>query len=660
MPFWWRRRRRPWFGRWRTKRRTYRTRRRRKLYKRRRFARPNRRRRRRRYKVKRKKKTIVIRQWQPACIRKCKIIGNEPIVVGAEGSQIDCYTTTKTNYVAPKVPWGGGFGINNYTLKYLYSEYSYHNNIWTASNRQKDLCRYTGAHITVFRHPTQDFIFAYDLQPPHVLNKFTFPSCHPHQLLLQKHHKIILSSASKPNGKYSKKIKLKPPKQMLSKWFFTKAFSTQSLVVLKAAVCNFRHSQLSGKNTNMLVSLISLNPSFWKDPDWAATITSGPYKPYQGVPLPLHYVVKTATGNVQKTLNIQNNTSYGESIKYESGWFNRDFLNSLYIGTTESVTATHVTIAARYNPNIDDGVGNQIYCISTFTHSWAAPTTDKQLLIEGLPLWLGLFGYYSYVLSVKPEDFLKSHVIVLVSKALYCYPEIGSCKNYCFIDWDYINGKKPYDQTITTQQKNLWYPDMHWQKKSMNAIVESGPFIPKLSEETYSTWELKLGYKFFFKWGGANTDEAEVDNPETMPTYDVPDTMPKAIQIINPEKQAPETILHPWDYRRGFIKETALKRMCSNLSTDTEFQYSPEATPKKRPRMQPTIPNPQEENQEIKNCLLSLCEESTFQETEEENLHQLIKHQQHQQQKLKYNMFKLLLDLKEKQRMIQHHTGLLD
>ncbi len=71
-----------------------------------------------------------------------------------------------------------------------------------------------------------------------------------------------------------------------------------------------------------------------------------------------------------------------------------------------------------------------------------------------MPLWLGLFGYYSFVRSVKTTDFMKGHVICIKSPALYCYPEIGSCDTYVFIDPEFISGKRPYDQLVTTQQKN--------------------------------------------------------------------------------------------------------------------------------------------------------------------------------------------------------------
>ncbi len=160
---------------------------------------------------------------------------------------MNCYTAEKTKYVPPKVPWGGGIGLENFTLNYLYEEYNYKNNIWTASNKYKDLCRYTGTTINLFRHPETDFVVAYSRQPPHVLNKYTYPSLHPQMLLLDKHKKVILSQASKQNSKYKTKIKIKPPKQMSTKWFFTKDFAKYSLFTLKASAANFRYSQLSNK-----------------------------------------------------------------------------------------------------------------------------------------------------------------------------------------------------------------------------------------------------------------------------------------------------------------------------------------------------------------------------------------------------------------------------
>lgn len=124
-------------------------------------------------------------QWQPQSIRKCKIKGHGTLVLGAEGTQMYCYTTEKMKYIPPRVPYGGGFGVEKYTLDYLYEEYTFTNNIWTASNILKDLCRFLYVKFIFFRHPETDFVISYNNQPPFDINKYTFPSTHPHQMLLE-------------------------------------------------------------------------------------------------------------------------------------------------------------------------------------------------------------------------------------------------------------------------------------------------------------------------------------------------------------------------------------------------------------------------------------------------------------------------------------------
>ncbi len=611
MPFWWRRRKRPWFtNRYRAyRRRRWPKRRRRRIYKRRRPTKSyRRRRRRRRHKVRRKKPNIIVRQWQPDCIRKCKIRGLGRLIVGCEGTQIDNFTIVQHDFVPPKVPWGGGSGLENITLDYLYEEYTFKNNFWTTSNVFKNLCRYLYCTLTFFRHPDTDFVISYSRQPPYDFNKYSIPSCHPHQLLLEKRKIILLSQSSKPNSKYEKRVKIKPSKQMISKWFFTKDFSSQTLVILKASAANFRYSYLSRTNENMLCTIYSLNPTFYEDISWQQARGTEYYKPYPTIPNPFQYIDKD--GKTQ-TINIQTNTGYPDkytcSVSYTDGWFNPKFLQAKkLIGQPGTIAkAVHQLIVSRYNPNRDNGTGNKIYCVSTLQSSWTNPS-DKDLVIEDMPLWLALYGYYSYMTFKKPTDWEKSHVIIIQSPAIYCYPEIGSCKYYCPIDIEYIKGTRPYSQPITDTMKNRWMPDMTWQKKTLNCIVESGPFIPQYSEETSSSWELKYNYSFYFKWGGPLTPDQQVKDPQKLDTYDVPDTIQETIQIVNPAKQTAENILYPWDYRRGIIKEKALKRMSEYCLTDSEFQSVTEEPQKKRQRLGAVPKDPQKEIQEMQTCLQTL------------------------------------------------------
>lgn len=577
---------------------------------------------------------------------------------------MSCYTKDKFKYVPPKTPYGGGFGVERYTLKYLYEEYQFHNNIWTTSNIYKDLCRFLWVKFIFYRHPETDFVVNYSRQPPWDLNKWTYPSCHPHQMLLEKHKKIILSQASKVNSKYKVKMFVKPTKQLISKWFFTKPFSEYGLLLLKGAALNLRYSFLSASNENMLVNISSLNPNWYINTDWArARADTQGYLPQNNMNRHLVYFNRTAGGGEKEsTVPLTTFTTYNNSVSYTEGWFTANFLRAIRLESPKGTKLAQLPLNyGRYNPTRDKGTGNKVYIISTIADGWGPPTTDKNVLITDLPLWLALYGYISYLETIKPPDWLKSSLVVLESDYIYHSGTPIPSTKWAPIDSEYIDGKKPYGQIITEQEKKLWYPNYKWQLKSLNAIVECGPFIPQYIEEKYSTWELKYTYNFYFKWGGPQVPGQEIKNPQDLNTYDVPDKLFGKIQITNPAKQAPETILQPWDYRRGYIKEKALKRMCTHLQTDSEFEYSPEQSPKKKKqRVGAALRNPQEEVQEAQTCLLSLCEESTCQDSENKTLEQLIHHQQLKQQQLRFNIVKLLIDLKEKQKMIQLQTGLLE
>lgn len=573
-----------------------------------------------------------------------------------------CYTTEKMNYVPPKVPYGGGFGYEKFTLNYLYEEYRFHNNIWTASNIMYDLCRYLYVKFIFYRHPDTDFVVAYNNMPPFDINKFTFPSRHPHLMLLERHKKIILSKSSVTNGKYKVRMLVKPPKQMITKWFFTQEFCQYTLLLLAGSALNLRYSHLSASNENLLVNISSLNWNFYSHTNWMAAHTGGQgYIPITGLTRQLKYYVYEK-GNPNPVVKTMSPKAYeaATALSYEFGWFNPSFLKSVKLEGPTSPLALNNIIYGRYNPTKDSGEGNKIYIISTVADHWGPPEHDKMILIEGLPLWLGIFGFLSYLKTVKPGNQLQSSLVVLVSDAIYTQNQIGGGKYWAPIDTTYIEGKKPFNQAILDSEKSQWCPNYKWQLQTLNAIVESGPFVPQYNEEKYSTWELKYTYDFCFKWGGPEQPQKEVKNPKELKIYDVPDKLLGTIQITNPAKQATETIIHPWQIRRGLIKEAALKRMCDHLQTDTEFQCSSEEdVPKKRQRLGAALSHPQEEEEKIQNCLQELSEENIFQETDQ-TLENLIKQQQKQQQELKYHILQLLFDLKNKQRQLQLHTGLIE
>nr|UHK05314.1 MAG: ORF1 [Torque teno midi virus] len=663
MPFWWKRRRRPWFGRYRYRRRyNYKKRKPRRRFPRRRTRRTHRRRYKRHRKVRRKLKKITIKQWQPESIRKCKIIGFSTLVLGAEGNQYLCWTNQASDFTQPKAPGGGGFGSELITLQWLYDEYKAHNNIWTRSNKNKDLVRYTGCTITLFRHPTTDFIFSYNLTAPFDLHKFTYPDIQPQNMLLRPKKKIILSQANAPFKRKTVKVKIKPPKLMSTKWFFQNQFSESGLVLLQAAAANFQFPRIGLKSQNQMVTLYYLDTNFWTTCNWAATIDH-PWKPRQ-TGNKWTFTYKNKQGQDQ-TITLPGDSSewtgqkgYYTSIHRDTGWWQKAVLNSYKYSIDGTQYANKIIYTARYNPNVDTGEGNYVYAVSLLQSQYTPPRYQTDYVITGQPLWMAFYGFYSFLQQITKDKAFDIHYMFIVqSKAIH--PITTSTQTiFPFIDWDFINGVLPWEEYLSDSIKKRWYPQAAFQQTTINAIVESGPFMPKYTNVNPSTWELPYKYKFYFKWGGPQVQDEAVDDPHGKHDWPVPDTMHQTIQIGNPKKQSTESMLHEWDYRRGIITQTALKRMQENIQTDTDFQSDDSETPKKK-RKTKEMPLPQDKDKKIKDCLLSLCEENTCQE-QPDNLQQLIHQQQEQQQLLKRNILQLLTHLKKQQRYLSLQTGILE
>nr|UHK05166.1 MAG: ORF1 [Torque teno midi virus] len=661
MPFWWGRRNKWWSGRryrYRRNRRTYKRRTRRNLYRRRHKRAPRRRRKRRRTKVRRKKKFLKLLQWQPDSIRKCKIKGYETLILGANGKQYRDYTSAMNDWVPPTVPGGGGFSISRYTLEYLYEQYQLHNNIWTHSNENYDLCRYLGMSVTFYRHPHTDFIVQYQREYPMTETALTPMHTHPLLLLQQKRKIIIPSRLTKPHGKIKIKKFIKPPAQQTNKWFFIRDFAKTPLLLFKATACDLNYVRLAKGSENNQTNIWSLNTLFYTNGAFGQK--AGTHNTYE----PAH-TLSYQTGQIQGTLpnskSFQTNMqdTYDSSVNYSSGWFTSNVLLSQTL-TKPSMTTKPVFIT-RYNPMLDTGKGNKIWLKSIFAESWAPPSIETYLILEDEPLWLLFFGWFDYINELKPQyDIFNKYTLVMQSpyfqtptpKPTYLVP----------IDDSFIQGNGPYNSTPTNTDKSRWIPTLKHQQNSINNIVKCGPFITK-PDGKYSNWELHLNYRFFFKWGGAQPPENTIYDPTKGTVYPVPDKYSQTIQIQDPTKQIPQSILHTWDYRRGILTPKALKRMYdylsdeSTVSTDSEFQQ-----PHKKIKKSARQVLGQEKNKDTISCLQQLFEEDGSQEEkkgQEKTLQQLIQQQQQQQQNIKHNLIKLITDVKKTQLQMQVHTGIL-
>nr|UHK05817.1 MAG: ORF1 [Torque teno midi virus] len=673
MPFWWGRRKRYWYGtrykRWRRRKPKYKTRRK---TRRRKYRRAPRRRRRRRRKVRRKKPNLILRQWQPDSIVLCKIKGFSSIIWGAEGSQYLSATNNMFEYTRSKYPGGGCFATQTFSLKFLYDQWKLKNNIWTKSNQLKDLCRYLKSYHTFYRHPNVDFVIVYERQPPFNLDKYTYSQYHPY-ILLQRKHKIVLPSYNtNPRGKYKKRRVIKPPKQMLNKWFFSEQFSNYDLLLIIASACSLRYPTIGCCNENRMITLYCLNTKLYQDTDWAQHLTGQSfYKPYKTMSESIYFWSGSYNNPTKynpvdsiKTGSPEGSVYYYNSINKDIGYFNTRVLKSWKMTIQKEGTQTKPLplVLGRYNPAVDDGKGNVVFLQSVIGGHWAIPTKTDDWKIEGLPLWQAFWGYWDFLEQKYTKSIFTSNMFVVKSPYIQTSQTELEQTYWAFIDPQWIDGKNQYDSPITYTETKLWYPTCEAQTKTINAFCECGPFVPKLDNQTYSTWELMDHYSFHFKWGGPQVSDQPVDDPTKKQKYDVPDTIKEAIQVLDPTKNIAATMFHDWDYRHGCITTTAIKRMQSNLPTDSSVESDSDTEPPhKKRRTLPVLHDPEKKTQKIQKCLLSLCEESTCQEPQtQENLLQLIQQQQQQQQQLKHNLLTLIKDMKAKQRLLQLQTGVLD
>nr|UHM26953.1 MAG: ORF1 [Torque teno midi virus] len=655
MPFWWRRRRKFWWNRYQRKnRKTYKTRKRR--FRKRRYRRTARRgrRRRRRGKVRRKQQKIKIQQWQPDRIVKCKIRGLGCLVAGAQGRQFQCYTDDLTEYPPPKNPGGGGFGIEVFNLRYLYQQWLARKNIWTKSNDYTDLVRYTGTTFRFFRHKTTDFVVSYSRMPPFELTKETYIQCHPVNLLLSKHHKVILSRQSHPTGKNTVKLKIKPPKLMQTHWYFQEQFCKEDLFEIRASACNLSYAYYGPNTQSQLITFYSLNTNFFQKHNWAQDKGEHSYLPYATYPTTqkVTYTYKNAQGT-ESTFEMPANQTYLQSVNKDTGFFNWKVLTATKVSVKAGITHETPVTLARYNPALDTGEKTYIWVVSTISDAnWNVPK-DNDLSIAGYPIWMGLYGLWSFIKRVKTKDYLESSMFVIKSPAIQLISPTTQDK-FPILDLSFIKNLMPWDELLTETQKKFWYPTALKQQQIINSFIESGPYIPKYSNLPSSTWELTYMYTSYFKWGGPQLTDQPVQNPCKQQELDISDHIKGTVQIVDPYKQKFKQLLRAWDVRRGVFTKTALKRMRENLETDASLYSDETESPQKKKKITAQIKVPHQETQEINKALLSLCEENTCQE---QDLHKLIQHQQQQQDKLKRDLIDIIIDLKNKQRLLQLQTG---
>lgn len=564
-------------------------------------------------------------------------------MLGCNGRQMRNFTYWQDYWTHTKCPAGGGFAVIKLSLGYFYEDYKRLKNIWTKSNCDYDLCRYQGTYIYFYPHPEVDFVIHFSRSYPMVVDEHTYMSTHPFFLMLRKKKKIIPSRRTNPKGKQYYKIFIKPPRQSINKWFFQKQFNDTGLALIQAAATDLTYSYIGSNSRNRLSTFQCLNPDVWVKPDWGtATSNYSFYTSYSGKK------AKTMLDNKLQDYTIPMNFGdHSTKLKWEKGIFNKSFLNIQYF--IDDTTLKLPTLTVQYNPVVDNGKGNTIYFISVLQTSWAIPTTDRVMVWKDRPLWLMFYGVEDYILKAKgTSGALADYICVIQSPALF--PRLT---RYVLIGSNFLNGLTTCGTTPTGVTIDKWIFTVEDQDQALNEIVKSGPYIPNMDGFRCS-WELKIKYKSLWKWGGALPPLKQACDPYQQEIFPVPDSVKQSIQIIDPQKQIPECLFHNWDYRRGILTRTAIKRMQKHLSDAESSSTETEETPKKRQRTGDP-PCPEEKDNSLIENIQNICQKAEETGPIEQQLQQL----QRQQLNKNINLLRLISKLKEKQLALQLATGMI-
>nr|UGV35233.1 MAG: ORF1 [TTV-like mini virus] len=587
-----------WNSRWRRNR--FRRRRTRKTFQ----GKRRRRRVRKRYfktNFKKKLKKITLREWQPSHIKKCHIKGYLLLFEAGHGRFANNFTPYKESYTPPRQPGGGGWGIQQLSLGNLFVQNSYFMNWWTQTNKSLNMCRYFGARLKLFRQQETDWIFTYFTEKPTNADKFWYPSFHPMRLILDKHKVVVPSIKTQPlKRKIYKSIFVKPPKMFKTNWYFQQQISNYSLIYFAAVACSLNDMFLSPKATNNNTTVITLNTSFFQRSAFQYTSTTYGYQPKEGVFVyglrngefdiknePKNKVIYLGETHVNdpgipvgvtgwaqyQSKNKWGNIFYHEYLNLQRTVFLAkkpdDFLQNTQQGQkigTDTVTKSEPLITyLRYNPYKDKGDGNMAYwkSVSDATNNNWDPPKNPNLIIQGYPFWLMLWGWEDHTRKLSEiRDLDNNYMLVLKSKYFDTpYPA------YVPLSESFVNGRAPYDNEIEdispTDMRN-WFPKWQFQKEAIDNILMTGPGVCKAPNS--QSIQAFMRYDFSFKWGGEPATMENISDPNSQPITPTPDQLFLQNEIISPETNL-KNFIYKWDTRRDILTQSAIQRI-SEIATD--------------------------------------------------------------------------------------------
>lgn len=519
------------------------------------------------------------------------------------------YAQAKDSFTPEHQPSGGGWSLQQLTLSNLYFQNCMLMNWWTRSNQGLNLVRILGSKVTLFRQPTIDYIFTYLPEEPPTITKYYYPSFHPIKLLTYKHKVIVPSMKTQPlKRKTFKTLRIKPPREMIDKWYFQQHVSDYPIIKFAVTACDLTSMFLANNTPSNNITLHCLNTRFFTSPNFQYT---NEYKYSGNVTLwglqngedilkdnyiknciYLGYPHINDPGDPINNYNTETYTKlkWGNPFywKYLHG-LQRTFITDKDITymisnkdqklstITTTIKSEPLILKLRYNPDKDKGTGNRLYWVpnSVATKTNWDPPSDPTLIIEGFPMWIMLWGWADYTARTGAATDLNNNWI-LVFNCSYLNEKIPYVVP---LNESFINGEGPYDigrEEISVRDNNHWYPKFEFQKEAVNDIINTGPGVCKLEYQKSAQAHMK--YTVFLKWGGNPAEMEKVYDPQTQPIYPNPSEELLRHEIDDPKSSITQ-MLYRWDTRRDYITQSAKERITGD-SFDDIFMFTDGTTSK--------------------------------------------------------------------------------
>lgn len=580
--------------------------------------------RRRKYKVKKyrlkKKKAIVLKQFQPYTIQRCKVIGFKCLFQGGPDRANNNYFQYVYSYIPENQPGGGGWGLCVFSLDSLFEDYSHLENIWTKSNAGLPLIRYKGCKFTFYQSEDTDYIVTYDNCWPMVDTPHKHADSAPFRMLM-KHHKITVPSRQTKKLRKPYKTKyIKPPSQMINKWYFQKDICKTPLVMLTITSCDLRFPFTSPKAESNNISFYILNPYLFKNANFQHLDTTGYFCKYANPdntePL---YLYASQQSNVTYD-TLRNGTTHSifalantkdhtpginlvgnstEISKLLGNPFHEDYTSGdmhIYISKMtpkevqdltsskhtepedakkKSITLTgEILYRVRYNPQNDDGTTNKAYIVNNELGGFITPPTNPNFQIEGFPLHTMMWGWTDFIRKLgEAIHFDQNYMVVIETKhtndnKLPFLVPVDDTFRYGLNPYSPIHADPEHQINIDDYNAKNWYPRHEYQKVCINNICMSGPACPRQTWKHYMQAHCK--YKFYFNLGGCPKSLEKIYNPCSQPKWPTPDNLSGRYEVQDPNTH-PATELYTWDWKKDYVTESALQRIRKYTEIDPKI-----------------------------------------------------------------------------------------